>query len=74
MATLAELRAKLAEYETAEKKILQAGQAQDQGGHSKTNADLVAIQNEIRRLEGRIAHLERGGRLPFTNAIFGGRR
>lgn len=76
MPTLAELTEELAEYKAARHAILVGGQELRVGMTANTNirrADLAVINEEIRRLEMRIAILKRGP-LTHSTVVFEGRR
>lgn len=58
--TLAQAEARLAEYLTAEERVL-AGQSYSIGQRSLTRADLGEIQNGISIWDARVQRLNRGG-------------
>ena len=83
MPTLAELTERLTAYRNAETAILTGGQAySSSSGASErgaTRANLALVQSMIRTLEQQIAaHPDNaaagGGRLSYSQAVFGGRR
>jgi len=75
MATLEELQATLAKYETARDSVLTSGQKYEiDGGLSYTRADLPVLELQIEKLEHKIAMSAKGGKLTFGRAVFGGRR
>ena len=71
MATLAELRAKKAQYDAAEDLILEQGESFTIDGDTFTSANLPALQRKITHLENRIAILKRGG--GFARSAYVGR-
>lgn len=76
MATLTELTEELAEYKAARRAILTGGQELRTGMSANNNIrrpELAVVNEEIRRLEMRIAILRRG-RLTHSTVVFEGRR
>ena len=71
MATRDELQARLNKYLTAEEAILGGAQSFTAGDTVFTRANLPALQQQIEKLEARLACLN--GRL-HGQAVFGGRR
>lgn len=61
MATLEQLKAKLAKYEEAEEAIIDGAQSYNINGRSLTRANLPEIRNAIAELEARIERKESGG-------------
>jgi len=66
--TLEIAQAKLTAYLNAEEKVL-LNQAVDIEGSKVTFADLAQIQAGVRLWSGRVAQLERGGRLAVAEVI-----
>jgi primosomal protein N'' len=77
MATITELKERLAQYRAAEARILTGAQETSVGDQRARQAELANIQSQIRELENRIALAEAsqgGPRLTHSQAVFGGRR
>lgn len=72
MATLTEVKAKLAKYEAAEDAVLD-NQSYTVNGTTYTRADLQAIQRRIVQLENKVAVLSGAG-FGTQQVVFGGRR
>ncbi len=75
VASVTELKERLALYLAAEKVVLESNQSYQIGQQSYTKANLAMLQAEIRRIEARLELLEQQhGSYSAKQVIIGGRR